>query len=432
MNTIREQAEHGLRYLTDLGAAEALCLVSRGETREFNVDGGRFSLYRTLIDRAASMTAIVDKRRGSLSTNQVDDAALRRAAEDCVASAASAEADEAWGLAPNEGERAFDDRGADWDEERLFRRCEELLEQIKAEFPRILIEQMIVAHTQSESVAAYSTGSRFASRRSYYALTVMYSAHEGELASGFMYTGLRFSDLESPLLERSTLRADLEAVSRQVHSEALEGKFTGDLIFTPACLGEFLSYYCRNFVSESVILDKSSLFYGKLGEAVAHPALSLRVAPGDAAVVCGERYSGEGFLSEDYALIEKGVLRGYMLSLYGARKSGFPRAANGAENFVVDAGDSSLDALIRGTKQGLLIGRFSGGTPSIGGDFSGVAKNSFLIRDGKITTALRETMISGNLAEIFKRVRGISAERAGDGDVLLPYIAVEGVTVSGK
>ncbi|NLA54041.1 MAG: TldD/PmbA family protein, partial [Clostridiales bacterium] len=66
------------------------------------------------------------------------------------------------------------------------------------------------------------------------------------------------------------------------------------------------------------------------------------------------------------------------------------------------------------------------------GDFSGVAKNSFFIRDGKIAEAVSETMISGNLEHMFKKVRGISSERVEDGQSVLPYIAVDGITISGK
>ena len=65
------------------------------------------------------------------------------------------------------------------------------------------------------------------------------------------------------------------------------------------------------------------------------------------------------------------------------------------------------------------------------GHFTGVAKNSFLIKDGKIAQALTETMISGNLAQMLKSVRGISAESVNYGTCILPYAAFDGITVSG-
>ena len=88
--------------------------------------------------------------------------------------------------------------------------------------------------------------------------------------------------------------------------------------------------------------------------------------------------------------------------------------------------------MIKGIERGLIVGRFSGGEPGASGDFSGVAKNSFLIENGKITGPVSEVMISGNLAQILKSVRDISRERIADGGSVLPYISFDGITVSGK
>ncbi len=76
--------------------------------------------------------------------------------------------------------------------------------------------------------------------------------------------------------------------------------------------------------------------------------------------------------------------------------------------------------------------RFSGGSPSTGGEFSGVAKNSFLIENGRIKCALSETMISGCVADMLKNIRSVSSDVLKDGSVALPYVAFDGLTVSGK
>ena len=78
------------------------------------------------------------------------------------------------------------------------------------------------------------------------------------------------------------------------------------------------------------------------------------------------------------------------------------------------------------------MGRFSGGQPSSNGDFSGVAKNSFLIENGKIGPALSETMIAGNLADMLNHLRAVSREQVADGMSVLPYMAFDGITISGK
>ena len=76
--------------------------------------------------------------------------------------------------------------------------------------------------------------------------------------------------------------------------------------------------------------------------------------------------------------------------------------------------------------------RFSGGSPSPGGEYSGVAKNSFLIENGKISCALTETMISGCVPDMLMQIRGISSDTLKDGNGSMPYIAFDGITISGK
>jgi PmbA protein len=61
-----------------------------------------------------------------------------------------------------------------------------------------------------------------------------------------------------------------------------------------------------------------------------------------------------------------------------------------------------------------------------------VAKNSFLIENGKIAGALSETMISGCVPDMLMQIRGISSDLLKDGNVSIPYIAFDGLTISWK
>ena len=76
--------------------------------------------------------------------------------------------------------------------------------------------------------------------------------------------------------------------------------------------------------------------------------------------------------------------------------------------------------------------RFSGGGPAANGDFSGVAKNSYLIEQGRLGAPVSEVMVSGNLFEMMNSISGISAESVNDGVSSVPWVRVEGITVAGK
>jgi len=78
--------------------------------------------------------------------------------------------------------------------------------------------------------------------------------------------------------------------------------------------------------------------------------------------------------------------------------------------FVVEPGGKCEAEIIAETRRGILITRFSGGMPNDNLDFSGIAKNSFLIEDGRIKHPLAETMISGNLRELLLDIRGLARD----------------------
>jgi len=150
-------------------------------------------------------------------------------------------------------------------------------------------------------------------------------------------------------------------------------------------------------------------------------------------MIAAERYTSDGFLSQNVDYIKDGVLTSFALDLYGANKTGKPRAANTASyNLEVAAGDTLLADMIKGIDKGILLNRFSGASPGPSGDVSGVAKNSFMIENGQITDAISETMLSFNVADILMNIPAISKERCANGMTLLPWCCFDGVTVSGK
>ena len=126
------------------------------------------------------------------------------------------------------------------------------------------------------------------------------------------------------------------------------------------------------------------------------------------------------------------MLKTHSLSLYAANKTGRPVVKNTGWSLIVDPGEKSFDEIIKSVDKGLIMGNFSGGEPGANGEFSGVAKNSFFVENGEIKYALSETMVNGNLGEIVKNIRDISKDVVCDGSSVIPYIAVDGVVISGK
>ena len=165
---------------------------------------------------------------------------------------------------------------------------------------------------------------------------------------------------------------------------------------------------------------------------MADERITVSLSPLDERIVCGNRITSEGFKAENFDIIQNGKLNAFVLGLYAANKLKLPRGKNDSFNLIVAPGDRTVDEIIASVDKGILVGRFSGGQPSSNGDFSGVAKNSFLIEKGKIGPALSETMVSGNMADMLRRLRAVSKEQVADGMSALPYMAFDGITISGK
>ena len=73
MDKLYTLTETIIERLKALGADMAYCTASSGETREFNVDGGEFSLFRTLFDNSLTITAFIGGKKGSVGLNSFDE-----------------------------------------------------------------------------------------------------------------------------------------------------------------------------------------------------------------------------------------------------------------------------------------------------------------------------------------------------------------------
>ncbi len=429
--TAQDIARYALGKLGQAGADQYSASAHTVEKREFNVDGGLFSLLRTTFDRHLDLMAIKDHRRGKVLINDFSHEAVDEAVSDCLASALASAEDQAWKLVAGEKQR-FEQGAPQGDMDGLFNRSRELLENIKRDYPKVMVEQMIVTHEKAEGLYLNSLGAQYETLEGEYAVSLMFSGHDGDKTSSFNGDGLRTVSLDRPFIEMGSLRQTLKDAEDSIDTTQPEGKFVGAVVFMPNCAQEVLSELLSNYAGDGVVLEGTSQWLDKLGKQVVDPRLTVRLAPLDSRIVCGQRYMHDGEMSRDYAVIKDGVLQQFMLSSYVANKTDFRRAPNDAGNLIVTPGDQTLDEIIAGIDKGLLVGRFSGGQPSSSGDFSGVAKNSFLIENGRVKGAVSETMLSGNLAGMLNHLRAISRDTVADGSNVVPYIAVDGITISGK
>ncbi|MCL2498283.1 MAG: TldD/PmbA family protein [Symbiobacteriaceae bacterium] len=428
----REAAEYALDAMKKKGAQLVTISASEGYTDELNAHTGEFDLYRKLYNSEISLVGIKDGKKGTATVSNLDKSTIDEAVDTCIAAANEGTADDAFAIAEFVAKKEFSGGVLVGDREELFHRIKEFMTVLAQEYPKLNLRQMIGLYTRTDSVLLNSNGVDFTNSRGYYTYSSTFSGQDEGLSTSFASYRSRFQDLNTPFIDMGMQRIMIENSLQSFAAQTVAGKYTGTVILTPSCVGGLIGSMLQRFAGESGVVEGTSIWKDKLGSQVLHPSLTLAFKPWDPQIVCGERYTSDGYESVDTTVIKNGVLEAFLLSLYGAKKSGQKRAGTLSGSMVIEAGDKPLNDIIGAIDKGLMVYRFSGGNPAGNGDFSGIAKNSFAIENGKIAGAVSETMISGNLEKLFQNVVAISLERICEGNSVLPWIAIDGVTVSGS
>ncbi len=405
---------------------------SESEKQELNVENGGFKLMRTVFNNNCSLRVFTDSRMGSAGGNDISEDGLKKLIADAKAAAASSPEDPCHDIAPDQGKEVFRDGVQEEDLDGFVARIREFLDMVAKDYPKVRIMAAIGSFDRWHWLSRNTNGTEFEGIGGQYGFSIEICASDGEKTTGLNYAGIQMKSLDKPLIEIGEIRQKLEDIQNSIYPETMEGKFEGTVILTPGCGSEFLYMLLMNYCSSGVIMDGTSLWLDRVGEQVADEKLTVSLKPFDERIVSGERGTGDDFRSEDVTVIEKGVLKTHLLNLYAANKTGRPVVKNTSMNLVVEPGDTSYADMIASVKKGLILGGFSGGQPGTNGEFSGVAKNSFLIENGKIKCAVTETMVNGNLGDVVKNIRAVSKELCLDGGMVMPYIAADGIVISGK
>ena len=432
MEKLKETARYALEKLKEAGADKAQVGVTEGLVEEFNVDAGEFSLIRSVFSSSIGMKAIKDQKKGTISLNSLDPADIAEAAADCVRAAESGAVDPAVTISSETRNADFTDGVLTCEKDAFFDSVIRFTEDVKREFPKIMLEQVIAEYSCGKHAVANTNGVLLTEMDGSYNISVMYSAHDGEKTTSFNYFDVETLDPSANLMDLGMTRTQFARAEAELEAAPFNGKFLGTAVFSPICMGDVIGVITGSFCGDYALIEGTTPWKDSLGKQVASECFSLSVIPQDERVICGEKITADGYRSENYSVIKNGVLESYCLTEYGANRTGLARSKSTSGCVEVTPGDKPLEEMIAGIEKGILVCRFSGGEPASNGDFSGVAKNSFLIENGKITRPLTETMISGNFAEMLRRVEGVSAETLIDGSGVMPYVAFGGVTVSGK
>ncbi len=185
-------------------------------------------------------------------------------------------------------------------------------------------------------------------------------------------------------------------------------------------------------ISGGNLYRKSSFLLDSLGKQVASPLLNIYEDPHLARGLASCPFDNEGVATHARQLVKDGLLQGYVLGSYSARKLGMKTTGNagGNHNLIVQSGHSDFAALLKQMGTGLLVTELLGsGMNMVTGDYSRGAAG-FWVEDGVIVHAVEEITIAGNMADMLKSIVAIGNDVLVQGSKQVGSILIERMTIA--
>jgi PmbA protein len=251
----------------------------------------------------------------------------------------------------------------------------------------------------------------------------------GEMQRDFHYTAARDpADLESVVFigELAAARAVGRLGARKIKTTK------APVLFVPELARGFIGHAIGG-ISGGAQYRKASFLLDALGEKIFPEFVSIHERPHLPKAMASAPFDGEGVGTYDRDVIAEGVLSGYVLGSYAARRLGMRTTANagGTQNLIVAGNSGDLAALIKEMGTGLLVAELIGqGVNAVTGDYSRGAVGQW-VENGAIQFPVHEVTIAGNLRDLYKRIAAIGSDQDVRGGIRCGSLLVEEMTIAG-
>jgi len=442
-NQFQEIIEFMLAEAGRRGASDAIAEVSEGQGLAVTVRKGEVETIEQSLDKQVGVTVFLGHRRGNASTSDFSQASLRATVE------------AAYHIAQHTAE---DDCAGPAEPELLEKKPKDL--DLFHPWAIDAIEAVEIARAAEAAAFAVSKQIRNSDGASV-------SAHHGHFmmgtTNGFM-GGYPFSrhyiscaPIANGLTKKSGMQRDDWYSSSRVPKELAEPAAIGEYaaqralsrlnarsISTRRCpvifeapLSAGLMGGLVQAVSGGALYRKSSFLLDSLGKAVLPKHVSLIEEPHHHAMMGSAPFDEEGVKTHARTVVDQGILQGYFLSTYSARKLGMKTTGNagGSHHLIFQSKKTrqgGLPALLKEMGTGLLVTELMGqGVNYVTGDYSRGAFG-YWVENGEIQYPVEEVTIAGNLRDMLMDIAMIGSDTLVRGSKETGSILIGSMTVGGK
>jgi PmbA protein len=443
-----ELASQAVRLAMERGATDAECTLAEGQEFSAQVRMRELETLKDAGSRRVGLRVLLGRRVGSAHTSDLSSDGVRQMVESALAIAAISTEDpyadlpdpSDLGSLPGDLELYSDDiHGIDTPA-----RIQAALDTEEAALsydPRITNSEgaSFSAHS-GQRVFANSRGFLGSYRTSSCSLSATPVARKGDaMERDFWYSSARsHSKLDSPAAvgRRAAERTVRRLGARKVPTQKVPVIF--DSVTARSLIGNIFEA-----VEGDSIYRKASILAGKLGERVASENVTVIDDGGLPGLFGTSPFDDEGVPSGRTVVIDRGVLKSYLLNSYTARKLGMRTTGNAARgitgnagvghgNFYLQKGERSPEEIVRGIRQGLYVTELIGhGVNIVTGDYSRGAAGLW-IENGEFAYPVSEITIAANLQQMLLDVEAAGSDLEFRGSVASPTLLIREMTVSGQ
>lgn len=432
------------------GADVAEAIARSGSELSTKVRLGEPELVEEAAHRSIGMRVMKGKRVALTSTSDLTEAGLDRFVKDALELADLSQEDPFAGPAdpslvtkpPFPDLELFDPSGAGIDAAQAIARARQGEAAARAFDPRITnSEGATFSRSAGAAALVLSGGFRGTSRSSFASLSVVPIADDegGKKRRGFYYTAKRFlADLDDP-----------EAVGREAARRTLRKlgarkipTCEAPVVFDPDAARSMIGTFAGCAMG-GALWRKSSYLVGREGTRVASDLVTIVDDPLVPRAIGSRAFDGEGVAVRRNVVVEKGMFRTVLCDSYAARKLGKTTTGSAARgsggsvagstsNYVMQAGDTRPEDVVKATKRGLYVTEMMGfGFNAVTGDFSRGAAG-FWIEDGELAFPVAEVTISLNLDQLLQSIDLVGSELDWRSSTVAPTFRVASMTIAGS
>ena len=419
------------------GASSAEANVSINHGLSATVRLGEVETVEHNRDQGLALTLFFGKKSGSASTSDLSPNALRECVRAAATIARYTAADEFSGLAdPDQLARDLPDLDLyhPWNPG-----VERAIELAKACEDAARAADARIANSEGASVSTHESLDVYANSLGFIGATAttrhgISCAVIGEDDSGmqrdYWYASARDpADLDTP--ESIGRQAALRTV-RRLGGRKLATRKT-PVIYEAPVATSLLSHFV-SAIRGSSLYRRSSFLLDHLGQPVFAPAIRIHEQPFLKKALGSAPFDNDGVAPANRDLVRDGILQGYVLDVYSARKLGLRSTGNagGVHNLTIQPGDKDLAGLLKQMNTGFLVTELIGfGINGVTGDYSRGAAG-FWVENGEIQYPVEEITIAGNLKDMYRGIVAVGNDVDARGNIRSGSILIESMTLAGS